>query len=93
MNTWGEMPEHPVLLPRRETMRRTGLSKSQIHRLEARGEFPARVKQSEASVAFFEHEVTAWILSRIRAGGRRMPAGCRGADPTPKQRERIRLRD
>ena len=59
MNNWGEMPENPVLVPRREAVRRTGLSKSQLYRLEAREEFPGRVRRSEGARAYYEHELTA----------------------------------
>jgi predicted DNA-binding transcriptional regulator AlpA len=90
---WGPMPDKPVIIKQRETGRRTGLSKSQIWRLEQRGEFPARVKlmPNGSLVGHLEHEVTAWVLARIRAGGRRMPSGCRGAASDKPKRHRVRL--
>jgi predicted DNA-binding transcriptional regulator AlpA len=89
-NRWGAMPDKPAIIKQRETIRRTGLSRSQIFRLEKDGLFPARVKLIEngSLVGHYEHEVHAWIVGRVRAGGRRMPAGCRGAKP---KRQRVRF--
>jgi prophage regulatory protein len=86
------MPEHPTLLTRREVLRRTGLGKTKIHQLEAVGEFPSRIKLGEGSVGYYEHEIDLWIKQRIRAGGRRMPPGCRGAEPKARtKRPRVYL--
>src|SRR6185369_1335986 len=76
-------PCAPILGSNRSSPNQAGISKAQIHRLELLGQFPARVRVSEALVAYYEHEVDAWVKSRIRAGGRRMPSGCRGFEPNP----------
>jgi prophage regulatory protein len=52
---------------------RTGLSDTQVWRLERRDDFPARVQLGPNSVGWYEDEVDAWIHSRIRAGGRQPP--------------------
>ena len=77
---WGPMPSNPVIIRKKETVHRTGLSWVHIWRLEQRGEFPPRITLTKKAAGHYEHEVTAWIIARIRAGGRRMPAGCRGSD-------------
>lgn len=51
-----------------ETDRTSGLKKSQRYALEARGEFPSRVRLSERSVGYVESEVLAWVEDRIRLG-------------------------
>lgn len=56
-----------VLLKRSEVVKKTALSASQIYRLMHAGEFPKAVQLSERSVAWVEHEVDAWIESRIEA--------------------------
>lgn len=48
-----------------EVCERTGLSRSQIYRLEARGEFPARVKLGESASAWIDTEVAHWQASRV----------------------------
>lgn len=50
-----------------DVLNATGLSRSQIERLEKRGEFPARVKISARASGWRIDEVTAWIESRPRA--------------------------
>lgn len=45
----------------------TGLSASTRYRLEARNEFPKRIRLSENSVGYRLSEVRAWIDSRPRA--------------------------
>ncbi len=44
----------------------TGLSRSEIYRREALGEFPKRVSLGARSVGWVESEVQAWIEERIR---------------------------
>jgi prophage regulatory protein len=44
----------------------TGLSKSTIYAIEARGEFPHRVVLSQRAVAWRENEIFAWINARAR---------------------------
>ncbi len=46
---------------------RTGLSRSQIYRLEAAGKFPARVKLSELCSAWVESEINHWAAQRVAA--------------------------
>jgi len=68
-------PEHQqnIIIRKPEVRARTGLSDSQIWRLEARGEFPARVRLGELSVGWHASEVDQWIKSRPRAGGTQPP--------------------
>jgi prophage regulatory protein len=49
---------------------RTGLGRSHIYALAARGEFPKPVKLGDRASAWVESEVTEWVRSRIRASGR-----------------------
>lgn len=51
-----------------EVKRRTGLSRTTIWRREREGEFPARVKLGDNSVAWRESEVEDWIESRPTVG-------------------------
>ena len=46
---------------------RTGMSRSEIYRRIALGDFPRPIKLGERASAWPEHEVTAWIASRIAA--------------------------
>ena len=46
---------------------RTGMSRSEIYRRIALGDFPRPIKLGERASAWPEHEVTAWIVSRIAA--------------------------
>ncbi len=46
---------------------RTSLSRSEIYRKIALGDFPSPIKLGERASAWPEHEVTAWIASRIAA--------------------------
>lgn len=46
---------------------RTGLSRSEIYRKVALGDFPKPIKLGERASAWPEHEVSAWIASRIAA--------------------------
>lgn len=46
---------------------RCGLSRSEIYRRIAAGDFPKPIKLGERASAWAEHEVTAWIASRIAA--------------------------
>jgi prophage regulatory protein len=56
-----------TLLRLPDVIRATGLSRSAIYRLEARGEFPARVRVSTRATAWRSDAVIAWIDSRPRA--------------------------
>ena len=46
---------------------RTGLSRSSLYALVARGEFPRPVKLSARSVAFLSDEINGWIAERAAA--------------------------
>jgi prophage regulatory protein len=62
-------------LLRLETVReRTGLSRSTLYALVARGEFPRQVNLGARSVGWIQSEVEGWIQERIRAA-RRIPVG------------------
>ena len=45
----------------------TGLSRSGIYALMASEKFPAAIKLSERAVGWLEHEVQAWLKSRVSA--------------------------
>ena len=55
------------LLRLREVCRRTCKSRSELYRRIAAGDFPQPVKLGERASAWPEHEVTAWVASRIAA--------------------------
>lgn len=52
-----------------EELQRRGisLSKRQLRRLEARAEFPARVRLSGSRIAWIEREIDEWCEARNRA--------------------------
>ena len=52
------------LLKIKEVGELTGLSKVQLYRMEARGEFPPRREVSPGRVAWLSSEVEQWIESR-----------------------------
>ena len=52
---------------------RTGLRRSHLYSLAARGEFPKPLKLGDRASAWIEREVSEWISSRIRAAGRAVP--------------------
>jgi len=58
---------HARFLRRPEVIRRTGLSRSYLVELEAKGRFPKRVKLSDRASAWIEAEVVEWMESRIAA--------------------------
>lgn len=43
----------------------TGLGKTKIYELQAKGDFPMRVKITSHSVGWVEEEVQAWLAQRI----------------------------
>jgi prophage regulatory protein len=57
--------ERLIRLP--ETQRITGLGRSQIYLLAARGEFPRPLKISTRCSAWVESDVRRWIATRIAA--------------------------
>jgi prophage regulatory protein len=64
---------HTPAKPREDMLKRTelkgitGISVSTIHRMESRGEFPARVQLSSKRVAWRRNEVEAWAEHRQAA--------------------------
>jgi prophage regulatory protein len=48
-----------------EVQRATGLSRSQIYRLQANGQFPERVKLGASASAWIDREVAQWQADRI----------------------------
>lgn len=50
-----------------EVCRRTGLSKSQVHRLTADFGFPEPIKLGKRATAWIEAEVESWLQGRIAA--------------------------
>lgn len=55
-----------VFLPRREVIRRVGLSKSTIYQRMEAGTFPKPVHDLHtATVWWLEHEITEWQLARL----------------------------
>lgn len=57
--------ERLIKLP--EVIKMTGISRTEIYRLEAVGKFPKRVPLSERSTAWVEAEVAAWVRAKIAA--------------------------
>jgi len=53
------------LLRLRQVRVHCGLSRSEIYRRIASGDFPKPIKLGERASAWAEHEVTAWIAARI----------------------------
>ncbi|MBL0521104.1 AlpA family transcriptional regulator [Aeromonas enteropelogenes] len=51
----------------REAIKKTGLSKSSIYDLMARGQFPQTIHLGGRTVAFVESEVEHWMAERIAA--------------------------
>jgi prophage regulatory protein len=65
-------PSHECAPPTRlirisEVQHRTGFSRSQIYRLITMGKFPRPIKAAEATSAWIENEIQAWIEGRIAA--------------------------
>jgi prophage regulatory protein len=59
-----------TLLRLRDVESRTGLRRSHLYGLAARGEFPKPLKLGNRASAWVAGEVDAWIKARIRASGR-----------------------
>ena len=45
--------------------RMTGLCRSTIHRMQASGQFPQRVKIGARAVGWIEREVQEWLTNRV----------------------------
>jgi len=59
------MIEPEELLRRPAVEQRTGLARSTIYELIARGEFPSPVRLTERAVAWPRSAIDAWIAARI----------------------------
>ena len=57
-----------VLLRLKDVLKRTGLSRSTLYRLERAREFPKRRELSKNIIAWGEREVLAWMMNRKRRG-------------------------
>ncbi len=55
----------PRILRRPAVLEKTGLKISTQRNLEARGEFPKRIKLGERASGWLESEVDDWIASRV----------------------------
>ena len=55
-----------LILRTADVIRRTGLSRTTLWRLERQGDFPARVSLGVNSVGWKEEEVARWIDTRPR---------------------------
>jgi predicted DNA-binding transcriptional regulator AlpA len=55
-----------LILRTADVIRRTGLSRTTLWRLERQGEFPARVRLGANSVGWREEEIARWIDTRPR---------------------------
>jgi predicted DNA-binding transcriptional regulator AlpA len=71
------MSNLPVVLRKSEVSRRVGLSVRHLERLEHENKFPRRIRLSENSAGWLEHEVLGWLEARIAAS--RETAQTRGA--------------
>lgn len=61
-----EKPERLVILRRHQVEERTGLSCSSIYRFVSEGKFPSPINLGGGrSVGWLEHEVDAYIVSRV----------------------------
>jgi predicted DNA-binding transcriptional regulator AlpA len=58
-----------LILRTADVIRRTGLSRTTLWRLERQGEFPARVRLGLNSIGWREDEVEHWIDTRPPARG------------------------
>lgn len=56
------------LLRLNEVLAVTGLSRSRLYELQARGAFPRAVRIADRAVAWKEADIAAWIESRPMAG-------------------------
>jgi prophage regulatory protein len=59
----------PTLIPGDILRKRIPFSQMHIDRLEAKGEFPQRVRVGKSKVAWIESEVEEWLASRERGVG------------------------
>jgi prophage regulatory protein len=59
------MSENLKVLRRKAVVERTGYSAMHIYRLEREGKFPKRIQLGPNAVGWIEHEVDAWIESKM----------------------------
>lgn len=59
-----DAPSMDTLAPLPEVLRAVGISKPQVYKLMARGEFPRCVKCGSAS-RWVRSEIAAWIAARV----------------------------
>ena len=57
------LPGNPRLINRAEVMERTSLTRSGLSRAVKEGTFPGSIQISANRVAWYEHDVEAWILA------------------------------
>lgn len=50
-----------------KVIERVGLSRAQIYKMVANGDFPRQINLTSRSVAWTENEIDAWIASRCAA--------------------------
>lgn len=58
------------ILKRTQVETRTGLSRSAIYALKARGEFPQPVKLTAKAVGWRSRDIDDWLESRVQTGER-----------------------
>jgi predicted DNA-binding transcriptional regulator AlpA len=75
--------QQSIIIRKPEVRARTGLSDSQIWRLEAHGEFPARVRLGMLAVGWYLQEIISWCEGRPRAGGKQPPLPWARRQPPP----------
>lgn len=63
----------PKLVPLRDVIEMTSMSRSQIYALKAAGAFPQPVRVSARAVRWIEGEVVEFVATRPRAGSERRP--------------------
>lgn len=56
------------LIPTKEVMKLTSLSRTSIHRLQRNQDFPEAIKISAGRVAFRESSIREWIDAKISNG-------------------------
>ncbi|WP_073990462.1 helix-turn-helix transcriptional regulator [Yersinia pseudotuberculosis] len=57
---------HLKLIKINEVLRRCAVSRATVYRLLADKRFPVPVLLSKRAIAFYEHEIDAWISERSR---------------------------
>jgi prophage regulatory protein len=65
-NNTNQQPKLPTLLRWSQLEPKIGLSRSRVHALIAKGEFPRPIKLGERASAWVESEVLAWLEDRIK---------------------------